>query len=45
VINVAAMISLKALVFHELAQLNGNFDFVSFLSLSSAQAAGHAISW
>jgi hypothetical protein len=42
---IAAMISLKALVFHELAQWNGNFDFFSFFPLSSAQAAGHAISW
>ena len=39
------MISLKALVFYELAQLNGNFDIFSIFSLSSAQAAGLANTW
>jgi len=39
------MISLKALVSHELGQWNGIFDNFSSLSLSSAQAASNAISW
>jgi hypothetical protein len=39
------MISFKAPVSHELAQWNGYFIVFSSLSLSSAQAAGNAISW
>lgn len=39
------MISLNAILFHELAQLNGIFDFFSSLALSSTLAAIHAISW
>jgi len=43
--SIAAMISLKALVFDEIAHWNGIFVvFVSF-ALSSAWAAGNAISW
>jgi hypothetical protein len=45
VINIAAVISLKAIVFHALVQLNWIFDNFSLLSLSSGQAAGIAISW
>jgi len=39
------MISLKAMVSNELGQVNGFFDIFSFSSLSSAPAAGIAISW
>jgi hypothetical protein len=45
VINIAAVISLKAIVFHALVQLNWVFDDFSLLSLSSGQVAGIAISW
>jgi hypothetical protein len=45
VISDAAMISFKAPVSHELAQWNGFLIVFSSLSLSSAQAAGNAISW
>jgi hypothetical protein len=45
VMNIAAVISLKAIVFHALVQLNWIFDNFSLLSLSSGQAAGIAISW
>jgi hypothetical protein len=44
VISIAAMISLKAIALHELAQWNGFIDNFSLLSLSSVQAAGMATS-
>ena len=39
------MISMKALVSHELGQWNGIFDNFASVSLSLVQAAGTAISW
>jgi hypothetical protein len=41
----AALISLKALVSNELGQWDGIFDVFSSFPLSSAPAAGMAISW
>src|SRR5680860_537295 len=45
VIIIAAMNSLKEIVFHEAARLDGISDAFSFLSLSSSRVAGMAISW
>jgi len=45
VIIIAAMISLKAIEFHELAQLNWIFNFFPCFPPSSSRAAGNAIAW